>query len=181
MPTMNVQILKTAICLGSVAAVLLLLGLTLPHQYSVRRHIVINADSRIIHNYVNDLRQWEKWVPWTRIDPALRIIPGRLHRGPGAWQTWQGRDWQGQLIVTHSAPNEGIRYQIFVDRSTPMTLHSTMKYRRLGKKKTEVTWTAHGAFESPLTGGFYAMMMDAIFGDLFTKGLVNLKRLIEQQ
>ena len=47
------------------------------------------------------------------------------------------------------------------------------------KSGTHVTWTMSGDMEIPLIGGYFALMMDAMAGKMFDKGLEKLKVTVE--
>ena len=40
-----------------------------PDDYRLTRQIAIAAPASAIFPHVNDLRQWEDWSPWAKLDP----------------------------------------------------------------------------------------------------------------
>ena len=50
-------------------------GLLLPSGFEVKRSIRVQAPLDITFAQVNDLRNWERWSPWTGADPTLTIRP----------------------------------------------------------------------------------------------------------
>ncbi len=78
-----------------VALVLLYFGLALlaavvilqPDRFVVTRSAVIDAPPDVVFQHLNELRKWEGWSPWARLDPQAqgrgrRPGPARSMNGP---------------------------------------------------------------------------------------------------
>lgn len=153
-------------------------GLFLPTKYTVERSVKIDAKPEEIHKYVGDLRMWEKWSPWREADPTLVVMPGAKSAGVGASQSWIGESGTGALTITESSPSSGIRYDLIFDGSA-YGCRGSMTYESLPDGGTGVTWTMSGDMGRSVTGGYFAILMDAMVGGMFEKGLSNLKREVE--
>ena len=57
----------------------------------------------------------------------------------------------------------------------------SMTYEALSDAKTEATWAMAGDMGKSVTGGYFALLMDSMVGNMFDKGLSNLKRIVESQ
>ncbi|MCI0482383.1 MAG: hypothetical protein L0213_12455, partial [Candidatus Dadabacteria bacterium] len=57
---------------------------------------------------------------------------------------------------------------------------SSMRYDRLSDGDTEVTWAMSGDMGKSLTSGYFALLMDTMVGNMFEKGLSNLKSVVEK-
>ncbi len=55
-----------------------------------------------------------------------------------------------------------------------------MKYDRLPDGDTKVTWTMSGDMGKSLASGYFALLMDTMVGNMFEKGLSNLKNAVEK-
>ena len=44
-----------------------------PDEYRLTRQIAIAAPAAAIFPRVNDLRHWDEWSPWPKIDPNAKI------------------------------------------------------------------------------------------------------------
>src|ERR1700751_5611955 len=55
-----------------------------PDDYRLTRQIVIAAPASAISPHVNDLRQWEEWSPWAKLDPNAKISFEGTLAGSGA-------------------------------------------------------------------------------------------------
>ena len=58
---------------------------------------------------------------------------------------------------------------------------SAMKYSPLKDGETKVTWIMTGDMGTPVIGGYFVLMMDSMVGNMFDKGLANLKNTVEGQ
>jgi hypothetical protein len=177
----EMKILKTIFSIIIVLiVVVVVLGLFLPTSYTVERSIVINASPSQIHKYVGDLNNWNTWEPWREEDPTIVIMHGEKTKGVGASQSWVGECGDGALTFTKDSPTEGIAYDLVFDDGTYVS-QSAMTYDPLEDEETKVTWTMSGDMGTPVIGGYFAIIMDAMVGRTFDKGLSNLKSIVENQ
>ncbi len=175
------RILKTTlVVIAVIIVVVAAVGLFLPSKYTVKRSVEINASPEEVHRYVDDLKMWEKWSPWKEEDPTLVVMLGEKSSGVGASQSWVGDSGTGALTITESSPSEGIEYDLLFDGGTYECV-SSMTYDRLPDGGTRVTWTMSGDMGRSVTGGYFALLMDSIVGNMFDRGLSNLKREVEAQ
>lgn len=167
-----------AISLIGLLVILGVIGLVLPSTYDIERSIVINASPQSIHTYVGDLTKWSEWTPWTDSDTTLSIILGEKTTGVGASQSWVGDGGDGELTFTASSPSEGVEYDLFFDDGAFQSV-AAIKYEPLSEQSTEVRWSMEGDIDTPVIGGYFALMMDAMVGQMFEQGLGDLKRRVE--
>ena len=158
---------------------LLLAGLFISPEFNVEQSVVIQARPVDIHPYVDDLKQWPKWTPWQAIEPDIKIRYGNVTRGIGASQSWQGKGGSGHLNITASAPDNGIAYDIYFDKEEIPSI-GAIEYQLLDNNMTRVTWRMHGEIEFPLLGGYIALITTMITADMFNKGLLRLKAVVER-
>jgi hypothetical protein len=155
------------------------IGLFLPARYSVERSVVIDAEPGEIHGYVGNLRRWDEWAPWKEEDPSIVATLGEKTSGQGASQSWVGESGTGALTITASSPDTGIEYDLLFDGGT-YECKSSMKYDRMPDGDTKVTWAMSGDMGKSLTSGYFALLMDTMVGNMFEKGLSNLKNVVEK-
>ena len=129
---------------------------------------------------VGDLNEWNTWEPWKEADPSLVVTRGEKTKGVGASQSWVGDSGDGALTFTKDSPTEGIEYDLVFDGGT-YVCQSAMIYDPLEDGDTEVTWRMMGDMGTPVIGGYFALMMDSMVGEMFDKGLSNLKTTVEGQ
>lgn len=154
------------------------IGLFLPTSYSVKRSIVIDAPPEKVHEYVGDLSKWETWSPWEEEDPTLIVTLGEKTTGVGASESWVGDSGDGALTITESSPSGGIKYELLFNGGEYES-EGSITYETLPEEKTEVTWAMSGDMGKSVTGGYFALLMDTTVGNVFDKGLSNLKKTVE--
>lgn len=170
---------KTALITGVAISLLVMAGLFLPREFAVEQAIIIKANPEAIHPFVDDLKQWPRWAPWKEPDPEVVTRYGDLTRGIGASQSWRGKGGSGRLHITASSPDNGIAYDVFFENDTDPSI-SAIEYERLGKDSTRVIWRIRGEISAPVIGGYIALIVTAITNDMYRKGLLSLKSLVEK-
>ena len=87
-----------------------------PADYRLTRQTVIAAPAAAVFPYVNDLRQWDDWSPWAKLDPNAKISFEGPAAGSGAMFHWSGNDkiGAGTMTITESKPNERLRTRAFL-------------------------------------------------------------------
>ena len=159
--------------------IIVVAGLFLPASYTVERSITVNEGPEKVHEYVGDLTKWDEWAPWKEEDPTIVVTRGDKTRGVGASQSWVGESGDGALTITKDSPEEGIEYDI-VFEGGQYVCQGAIVYEGLPDGGTEVTWIMSGDMETPVIGGYFAILMDSMVGDMFDRGLKSLKSKVEQ-
>lgn len=160
--------------------IVVVVGLFLPTSYTVEQSVVIDAAPDQIHKYVGNLNKWSAWEPWREGDPTIVVTHGEKTQGVGASQSWVGESGDGALTFTKDSPTEGIEYDLFFDDGAYVS-QSAIAYDPLGDGETKVTWIMTGDIGAPVIGGYFALMMNSMIGEMFDKGLSNLKTTVEDQ
>ena len=154
------------------------IGLLLPSAYRVERSIVIAAGTPVIHAYVGDLSRWPEWTSWQDEDPSIRIKQGAITSGVGAHQSWSGDSGSGELTITESSPESGIRYDLSFDEGAWKSKAAVL-YHPEGSE-TRVTWEMSGDAGMNVIGRYFGVLMDDMVGPMFESGLEKLKSAAEK-
>ena len=174
------RFLKTLLLAVLVILILIVVvGLFLPTSYTVERSITIDAPPEKVHEYVGDLKKWEEWMPWDEEDPTIVVTRGEKTKGVGASQSWVGESGDGALTITKDSPDEGIEYDL-VFEGGKYVCQSAVLYDEMDDGETKVTWIMNGDMETPVIGGYFAIMMNSMVGEMFDRGLKNLKMRVEE-
>ncbi len=168
---------QLALAIGAILAVIIVVGLLLPTTYAVKRSIVIEADSEDIHEFVGDLTKWDLWAPWKEEDPTLVVTYGEKTSGHGASQSWIGKDGTGSLRFTAASGRRGIEYDLVFDDGA-YRCRSAIRYLP-SDYTSEVRWMLRGEVDTPVLGGYLALLMDSMVGPMFERGLARLKQVVE--
>ena len=149
-------------------------------DYRLTRQTVIAAPAAAIFPHVNDLRQWDDWSPWAKLDPNARISFEGPPAGSGAMFHWSGNDkvGAGTMTITESKPNERVRTRTDFMRPFEGTSDSEFIFSETGDR-TNVIWTMTGTHNFIGKAICLVMPMEKMVGPDFEKGLAQLKRLAE--
>ena len=82
-----------------------------PDDYRLTRQTVIAAPAAAVFAQVNDLKNWDDWSPWAKLDPNAKVTFSGPQSGPGATFKWDGNDkvGAGTMTITESKPNAAHR------------------------------------------------------------------------
>jgi uncharacterized protein YndB with AHSA1/START domain len=151
-----------------------------PGEFVVSRRINISAPPEQVFPRVNELRNWEAWNPWGKLDPNCKITYDGPPAGVGASYAWTGNSkvGEGRNTVTASKPNELVRFRL--EFAKPMKATNTAEFTfQPDGDETVVTWTMSG--KSNLVGKVFGLFVncDKMIGDQFEKGLAQIQSLVE--
>ncbi len=151
-----------------------------PGEFVVSRRTKISAPPEQIFPRVNELRNWEAWNPWGKLDPNCKITYDGPPAGVGASYAWAGNSkvGEGRNTVTESKPNERVRFRL--EFAKPMKGTNTTEFTfQPDGDETIVTWTMSGKnnFASKVIG--LVVNCDKMIGGQFERGLAQMKTLVE--
>jgi uncharacterized protein YndB with AHSA1/START domain len=130
-------ILKIAIAVVTIIALVLLFAATRPNTVRVQRSITIHASAEKIFPLLNDFHQWNRWAPQDKEDPTMTRTYSGAVNGEDAISDWDSKGSAGKgrmTIIDSSAP---ARVVVQVDFVRPFTAHNvTLTWR---------SWRARGA------------------------------------
>jgi len=151
-----------------------------PSEFRVARTVVIAAPAPAVFAHVNDLRKWEAWSPWAKLDPAMKKTYEGPAAGVGASYAWSGNNevGEGRSTIVESRPGERVRLKLEFARPFEGTNTAELTFKPEGER-TAVTWTLAGTnnFVGKAVG--LVMNMDAMVGGQFEQGLGQLKAVVE--
>jgi uncharacterized protein YndB with AHSA1/START domain len=166
-----------------VLLVLLYFGLALlaaviimqPDRFAVTREAVIGAPPERVFALINDLRSWEGWSPWAKLDPQAQKTYFGPSAGAGAGFEWSGNKkiGTGRMTIVSSVPSERIDLRLEIRKPFK---GSSEAFFRLSKVDggTRVAWTMTG--RNTLLSKIMNLVMscDKVVGAQFEVGLANL-------
>lgn len=158
---------------------LLIYAATQPDTFRVERSLRIQAPPERLVTLIGDLKQFNRWNPYERKDPALKGRYGATTQGPGAQYAWESdKVGTGSLEITAvQAPS---RVAMKLDFVKPFAAHNQVEFSlQADGNVTLVRWSMQGPapYISKLMGVIFNM--DRMVGRDFEDGLNNLKALAE--
>ena len=153
---------------------------TRPDNFRVARSVSIAAPADKIFPLINDLHGFNRWNPFLKLDPDVRIAYSGPDAGNGARHTWEGNSkvGQGSIEITESLPSSKIAMKLGMIK--PMAANNRVEFTlEPDGNATRVTWAMTGCSTliSKLMG--LCFNMDTMVGKSFEQGLADLKKIAE--
>jgi len=151
-----------------------------PPTYTVTRSATVAAPPAKVYPLVNELRQWQDWSPWAKLDPAVRNTFEGPAAGTGAIFAWDGNSkvGVGRMTITDSRTDASVRLTLAFIRPFADTSQVAFTFVPEGQG-TRVTWTMTGRRKFVAKAMCLVMNMDKMIGGDFERGLAQLGALAE--
>jgi len=151
---------------------------TRPSKYVITRSVVVPVGPAAVYPKVADLKGWEAWSPWAKLDPTMKVeytgTPGTV----GSSYHWVGNDkvGEGRMTITELVPDRLVRIKLEFIKPWAQVSDTTFGFTPDGTG-TKVVWSMAG--EHDFVGKAFATFvdMDKAVGPDFEKGLAALKQL----
>jgi hypothetical protein len=166
--------------LAAVVAVLAVVIAMRPAAFRIARSATITAPPSAVFEEVNDLRRWEAWSPWAKIDPACKMTYDGAPSGVGAIMSWAGNSkvGEGRMTITDSRPDQRIRIKL--DFFRPFKANNIAEFTFTPQvDQTAVTWTMTGERNFMCKGFSLICDIDEMVGKDFEKGLAQLNAVVQ--
>ena len=151
-----------------------------PAEYRVSRSVTIAAPASAVFPQVNEIKKWEPWSPWMKLDPNATSKYEGPAAGVGAAMIWAGNNevGEGKMTITESKLNDLVRFRLDFYKPMAGTGDAEFTFRAEGDGTT-VTWTMTGKNNFVGRAFCLIMKMDKMIGGNFEKGLADMKRIAE--
>lgn len=167
---------KVFITIGIIVFITLVTPVFLSSHFSMSRSIEIHAPVGTVFSRLTSLSEYNKWNPFPEGDPANQTsVSGD---GVGSFLSWRGdKTGEGKMTLVNIEPNKkiAVKMEFYKPMSGEGMVHWITNSK--GDATTEMVWT----FEQDLSyfNRYFGLIMDAMMGNHFEKGLVNYKKLVE--
>jgi len=171
---------KILIVIGVIVVVFVIMVALQPAEFHIARTATIAAPAEVVFAQVNELKKWDAWSPWIKIDPAMKQTYEGPASGKGAISRWAGNNQvgEGSMTITESRPNELIRFNLEFIKPMAGTSTSEFTFKPEGNRTT-VTWSMSGRNNFIAKAMCLFMNMDKMVGGEFEKGLAQMKSITE--
>lgn len=173
--------LKTLLLIVAAAvAALLIYATTKPDTFRLSRSATIAAPPDKVFALINDLRLFNTWNPFAKMEPTVAITYEAKSAGVGGAYGWKGdKTGEGRMQITESVPAQRVSAKL--DFVKPFEAHNVVDFtvQPQGSGST-ATWAMHGPM--PYLNRVMTIFfdMDKTVGKDFESGLANLKALAEK-
>ena len=168
------------LALAIVAVLLFVIVTGQPDEFTVMRSVKIAAAPLKVFPHVNELKNWDAWSPWAKLDPNCKMTYVGPPDGVDASYSWAGNKkvGEGKLTITESQSSSLIRLRLEFLKPFNATNAAEFKFTPEGGQ-TLVTWSMTGKnnFFFKVFGLF--MDCDTMVGKDFEKGLASLRVVAE--
>jgi hypothetical protein len=153
-----------------------------PDDYRVTRQTVIEAPAAKVFEQVNDLKKWDNWSPWAKLDPNAKVTFSGPQSGEGASFRWDGNDkvGAGTMVITESKPATRVATRTDFTRPFQGSSQSDFVFSDKGGH-TNVIWTMFGKQSFIGKAICLFMPMEKTLGPDFEKGLAALRDVAERK
>ncbi|WP_445370202.1 SRPBCC family protein [Methylomonas sp. HW2-6] len=151
-----------------------------PDSFSVSRSLAMAAPASLVFAQVNDLRKWDAWSPWAKLDSNAQNSFEGPDAGVGAAMRWSGNNkvGQGSMTIVHSRPDSFIRFSLDFVKPFKASNIAEFSFDSAGTE-TVVTWTMSGRNNFVGKAMNLVMNCDKMVGGQFEQGLAAIKRIVE--
>lgn len=173
---------KLLLTITVIVVLLVIIAFFLPRHVAVERSLTMNAPAEVIFAQVNDYKNWEKWSPWHKKDPNMKLFYDGPTAGAGASYRWESDHDQvgnGMQKITASVPNDSVVSEMyFMESKDPA--YGIFRFAE-SDSGTRVTWMMRADMGNNPVGRWMGLMMESWVGSEFEKGLEDLKKIAESQ
>ena len=162
--------------LGILAILFIVVIAGQPDEFIVTRANRIVTSPEKIFPHVDNLRAWDAWSPWAKLDPNSKSTFEGPESGVGSAMTWAGNDdvGEGKMTVVESVANDHVKIRLDFAKPFAGTSFATLSLKPDGEK-TNVTWSMVGENPSYLSRVMCTLFnANKMVGGMFEKGLANL-------
>lgn len=154
-----------------------------PAAYEVYREVTIQAPPDKVFPFVNNARLGDQWMPWSELDPQMKMTFSGPESGVGSKASWDspGKMGVGSSTISDSVLNERVTFDLEYLKPFAMKQQAHIGLRASGRN-TLVRWSVSGTnpFVGRLMCTILCMNMDKVVGGSFEQGLAKLKALSEK-
>ncbi len=151
-----------------------------PDEFTVVRSATIAAPPEEVFSHVNELRKWDAWSPWAKLDPNAKNSFAGPAAGVGSTMSWSGNNkvGEGRMTITGSRASEVIQFKLEFLRPFKATNTAEFKFTA-ADGRTLVAWSMFG--KNNFMSKMFSLIVDCdkMVGKDFEKGLASLKTIIE--
>ncbi|MEP7263258.1 MAG: SRPBCC family protein [Bacteroidota bacterium] len=153
-------------------------GLFMSSKFSMERSTLINADQKVIFDQINNLKNWEQWSPWQKMDPETKITYDGPEAGVGASYSWtSSKNGDGTLTISESIPYESVTTDMdFKENGKGV---AGFKIAKEGNGNKLIWWFETDLESNPFKKFFFGMMGESIMSKPFDQGLSDIKKIAE--
>jgi Polyketide cyclase / dehydrase and lipid transport len=171
------------IALGSIVALLLIIGLFVKKDYTVGKEVIVNKSKSFVFDYLRFLKNQNKFSVWATMDPNMKTEYSGTDGTEGfvsAWDSENKNVGKGEQEILKIVNGERIDYEIRFIKPFASTSWANMIVASANENQTRVHWEFTGKMKYPTNLTLLFMNMEKMVGNDLEKGLQNLKTIMDK-
>ena len=171
------------IAIAGIIVLLLIIGLFLKKDYSIKTEVLINKPKSVVFDYLKLLKNQNKFSVWATMDPNMKTeVRGTDGTGGfvSAWDSDMKNVGKGEQEILKVVDGERIDYEIRFLKPYKSTSWANITTATVNDNQTKVRWEFNGSMKYPTNLMLLFMNMEKMVGNDLNKGLQNLKTLLEK-
>jgi uncharacterized protein YndB with AHSA1/START domain len=174
---------KLGIALGVLVAIVLILGLVAPKDFSVEREVTIAQPKAVVFSYLKSLKNGAEWNPWAKKDPGIVHEYRGTDGTVGSVVAWSGNQevGVGEQEIKNIVEGDRIDFELRFKKPWEGTNTAYLTTESAGDNQTKVRWGMAGKTSFPFNVVCLLMNLGKRVEKDFDEGLNNLKRILESK
>ena len=162
---------KIGIVFISFCSLFLIAAAIMPTKITVQRSLLIDANSSILFEQVNNLKNWQHWMHSLSADTNINIQYSTITSGPNAEFKWlKNNDISGKVKILESIVNKSITAEIYSGNS-----HFSTEKWFFEESQEGTIITLKRTFEIAFPFNVFGPWQDEVIGPSFESTLQELK------
>lgn len=176
----RIMLIKILAVLAVLLVVFIVVVALRPAEFRVERGTVVAASPATVFAQVNDLRAWQEFSPWAKLDPNAKATFAGPETGVDSSFAWAGNKevGEGRMTIVESRPGELVRFRLEFLKPFKATNEAVFTFKPEGSG-TAVSWSMTGKNNFLFKAVGLFIDCDKMVGPQFERGLASLKTLAE--
>ncbi len=170
------------ILLGILAILVILVAYayTLPENIIITKNTTIAGNSEPIEEEIIDLKKWEQWNEWKKIDSTLNITFDEKDSGVGGRIYWGHKEKkENSIVIINYKKGSFVEFNLVWNNGADISPGKFEFIENSKKDSTKVTLTHTRELGNNPIARLMGGMANNIYDEQFAKVLKNLKRIVE--
>ena len=155
---------------------------TLPESIIITKNTTIAGKAEPIEAEIIDLKKWEEWNEWKKIDSTLNISFDEKDSGVGGRIYWGHKNKkENSIVIINYKKNDFIEFNLVWNNGQDMSPGKFEFVENTKKDSTKVSLTHTRELGNNPIARLMGGMANSIYEEQFSKVLKNLKRIVENK
>jgi hypothetical protein len=174
------MLVNVLIIVGSLIALILIVALLMPKEYTISSSINIKRPQADVFNYVVNLRNQQYFSKWVMADPNAELTYKGTDGTVGFIAGWNSKDKNvgvGEQEITSIIPGQRYDVELRFVKPFKATNHAYTTVKSISENESEVTTTFLA--KTPVPMNLMVPMIKKMLGKDMATNSANLKKVLE--